>query len=119
MTPGGTSRLRRYPRARACKKRVASTKRRARKNVITCDETSSGDHMPVVRVGNALCSWGTLEFEEAKAEQIGYGRMYETSQPSRTKQGCRSAGKNSASHQPWTNIGGKKQVVEFKAATQR
>lgn len=31
--------------------------------------------MPVVRVGNAPCSWGTLEFEEAKAEQIAYGQM--------------------------------------------
>ena len=26
-------------------------------------------------VGNAPCSWGTLEFEEAKGEQIGYSRM--------------------------------------------
>ncbi|MDP9340382.1 MAG: TIM barrel protein [Acidobacteriota bacterium] len=31
--------------------------------------------MPVMRVGNAPCSWGTLEFHQAKAEQIGYGRM--------------------------------------------
>lgn len=31
--------------------------------------------MARLRVGNAPCSWGTLEFEEAKAEQIGYGRM--------------------------------------------
>jgi inosose dehydratase len=28
-----------------------------------------------LRVGNAPCSWGTLEFEEAKGEQIGYSRM--------------------------------------------
>ncbi len=31
--------------------------------------------MPVMRVGNAPCSWGTLEFKEIAAEQIGYSRM--------------------------------------------
>jgi inosose dehydratase len=31
--------------------------------------------MPKLRVGNAPCSWGTLEFEEARGEQIGYSRM--------------------------------------------
>ena len=31
--------------------------------------------MPVMRVGNAPCSWGTLEFKEVGAEQIGYSRM--------------------------------------------
>jgi inosose dehydratase len=31
--------------------------------------------MPVMRVGNAPCSWGTLEFKEIAAEQIGYTRM--------------------------------------------
>ena len=31
--------------------------------------------MPLMRVGNAPCSWGTLEFAEAKTEQIGYRRM--------------------------------------------
>src|SRR5947199_3600576 len=31
--------------------------------------------MKTLRVGNAPCSWGTLEFEEAKGEQIGFGRM--------------------------------------------
>ena len=31
--------------------------------------------MPVMRVGNAPCSWGVLEFEEAKAESIGYSQM--------------------------------------------
>ena len=31
--------------------------------------------MATLRVGNAPCSWGTLEFEEAKGEQIGYARM--------------------------------------------
>ena len=31
--------------------------------------------MAKLLVGNAPCSWGTLEFEEAKGEQIGYGRM--------------------------------------------
>jgi len=31
--------------------------------------------MPKLLVGNAPCSWGTLEFEEAKGEQIGYARM--------------------------------------------
>lgn len=31
--------------------------------------------MPKLLVGNAPCSWGTLEFESAKGEQIGYARM--------------------------------------------
>lgn len=31
--------------------------------------------MPVMRVGNAPCSWGTLEFAETPAEKIGYSRM--------------------------------------------
>lgn len=31
--------------------------------------------MASVRVGNAPCSWGTLEFEEAKGTQIEYSRM--------------------------------------------
>jgi len=31
--------------------------------------------MAALRVGNAPCSWGTLEFEGAQAEQIPYGRM--------------------------------------------
>jgi inosose dehydratase len=31
--------------------------------------------MPPMRVGNAPCSWGTLEFAETQAEKIGYGRM--------------------------------------------
>ena len=31
--------------------------------------------MAALRVGNAPCSWGTLEFDEAKGEQIGFARM--------------------------------------------
>lgn len=31
--------------------------------------------MSKLQVGNAPCSWGTLEFEQAKAEQIGFARM--------------------------------------------
>jgi inosose dehydratase len=31
--------------------------------------------MPKLLVGNAPCSWGALEFEEAKGEKIGYSRM--------------------------------------------
>ena len=31
--------------------------------------------MAKLMVGNAPCSWGTLEFEEAKGEQIQFGRM--------------------------------------------
>jgi inosose dehydratase len=31
--------------------------------------------MSKLLVGNAPCSWGTLEFEEGKGEQIGYSRM--------------------------------------------
>lgn len=31
--------------------------------------------MSGLRVGNAPCSWGTLEFDQAKGEQIGFGQM--------------------------------------------
>jgi len=31
--------------------------------------------MPKLLVGNAPCSWGTLEFDEAKGEKVGYGQM--------------------------------------------
>lgn len=31
--------------------------------------------MPKLLVGNAPCSWGTLEFDAVKGEQIGYSRM--------------------------------------------
>ena len=31
--------------------------------------------MPNLLVGNAPCSWGTLEFEQAKGEQIGFAQM--------------------------------------------
>lgn len=31
--------------------------------------------MANLKVGNAPCSWGTLEFESAKGEQIGFSRM--------------------------------------------
>src|SRR5690348_17343185 len=31
--------------------------------------------MPTLRVGNAPCSWGTLEFDHAAAEQIPFDRM--------------------------------------------
>ena len=31
--------------------------------------------MAKLLVGNAPCSWGTLEFGELKGEQIGYSRM--------------------------------------------
>ena len=31
--------------------------------------------MSGLRVGNAPCSWGTLEFEEAKGKQIAFGQM--------------------------------------------
>jgi inosose dehydratase len=27
------------------------------------------------RIGNAPCSWGTLEFEESKGEQVPFDRM--------------------------------------------
>lgn len=29
----------------------------------------------ILRVGNAPCSWGTLEFDETRGEQVGYARM--------------------------------------------
>src|SRR5579862_8351369 len=31
--------------------------------------------MGVLRVGNAPCSWGTLEFEETRGPQIGFAQM--------------------------------------------
>ena len=31
--------------------------------------------MPRFLIGNAPCSWGTLEFEGTRGEQIGFGRM--------------------------------------------
>jgi len=31
--------------------------------------------MTALRVGNAPCSWGTLEFEETQGQQIGFGQM--------------------------------------------
>jgi inosose dehydratase len=31
--------------------------------------------MSKLRVGNAPCSWGTLEFEETKGQEIGFGQM--------------------------------------------
>jgi inosose dehydratase len=37
--------------------------------------TLLGEKMGKLRVGNAPCSWGTLEFEATKAEQIGFRQM--------------------------------------------
>ena len=37
--------------------------------------TTAGKEAAVLRVGNAPCSWGTLEFEEAKGEQIVFDQM--------------------------------------------
>jgi inosose dehydratase len=34
-----------------------------------------GEKMAALRVGNAPCSWGTLEFEAAKSEQVGFSQM--------------------------------------------
>jgi inosose dehydratase len=34
-----------------------------------------GEKMASLRVGNAPCSWGTLEFETSKSEQVDFGRM--------------------------------------------
>src|SRR5215831_21336431 len=42
------------------------------------DGAEEGAALPLMgplRVGNAPCSWGTLEFEETKAEPIGFSRM--------------------------------------------
>jgi inosose dehydratase len=33
------------------------------------------EKMATLRVGNAPCSWGTLEFTSTKSEQIGFGQM--------------------------------------------
>ena len=38
-------------------------------------ESDAGKETTVLRVGNAPCSWGTLEFEEAKGEQIVFSQM--------------------------------------------
>ena len=37
--------------------------------------TAVESNVAMLRVGNAPCSWGTLEFEEAKGEQIAFDRM--------------------------------------------
>ena len=37
--------------------------------------TAVEDNVTKLRVGNAPCSWGTLEFDEAKGEQITFDRM--------------------------------------------
>lgn len=37
--------------------------------------TAVESNVVILRVGNAPCSWGTLEFEEAKGEQIAFDRM--------------------------------------------
>ena len=38
-------------------------------------KTTARKEAAVLRVGNAPCSWGRLEFEEAKGEQIMFGQM--------------------------------------------
>ena len=38
-------------------------------------EVLTREIMAKLMVGNAPCSWGTLEFDEAKGEQIQFGRM--------------------------------------------
>ena len=38
-------------------------------------EKSSAARVARLQVGNAPCSWGTLEFTETKVEQIGFSRM--------------------------------------------
>ena len=38
-------------------------------------ENSSAARIARLHVGNAPCSWGTLDFTETKAEQIGFSRM--------------------------------------------
>jgi inosose dehydratase len=37
--------------------------------------TMNARGVTALRVGNAPCSWGTLEFEETRGEQIGFDRM--------------------------------------------
>ena len=37
--------------------------------------TAAAAKLKPLRVGNAPCSWGTLEFEGTKSEQIAFGRM--------------------------------------------
>jgi inosose dehydratase len=38
-------------------------------------ESLLGEKMAGLRVGNAPCSWGTLEFESVKSEQVDFSRM--------------------------------------------
>lgn len=42
---------------------------------VTDGDELVGDSMSKLQVGNAPCSWGTLEFEGVKSDQIDFGRM--------------------------------------------
>src|SRR3954453_10385083 len=55
-----------------CARRGPGTRRRARMSAIISDRDKD---MTELMVGNAPCSWGTLEFDEAKGEQIPFDRM--------------------------------------------
>src|SRR5689334_4802137 len=61
-------RWRKFPRWRACARRGPGTWRRGAAN----GTTSS---MAKLLLGNAPCSWGSLEFEQTKSEPIGYAQM--------------------------------------------
>ena len=50
-------------------------KQRSLCRALTGHEWVFGREMVTLRVGNAPCSWGTLEFEATKAEPIAFGRM--------------------------------------------
>ena len=71
--PGGTWRSPKSRRWPACGNRGPGMKRPARTNGITCERKR--ECMAKLLVGNAPCSWGTLEFDAAKGEQIPFDRM--------------------------------------------
>ena len=71
----GRSRRRSFRKRNVCGRRAPVTKKRGARNAITCEKTFTRVDMAVMRVGNAPCSWGTLEFKESAAKQIGYSQM--------------------------------------------
>src|SRR5208337_4584846 len=77
MNPGGMSRWPKSPRWRACARPVPTISSSANVNAIICK--ASGNlkkerFMKKLLVGNAPCSWGTLENQD-KSQQIPFNRM--------------------------------------------
>src|SRR5580700_3216360 len=68
-----------FLKCRPCATPAPFMKKRASANAIFSKGTPRVRHMiramTKLLIGNAPCSWGTLEFEEAKGEQIPFDRM--------------------------------------------